>query len=190
MPGAHACIEERGTLRASPHNLSDKGIPMVSSNTSIEKVSVEHVTIRSNNTFAAVRANLEALLPRLDDGFWTLLRYGLVDRARQELESVATLSIFGSRDHGVLLAIAGLKRQVIQYDIGNPLTASLMTRHNLSAGLYAPIRVLLLESPEGKATFEYDRPASTFGQFGDKSVDFVARKLDENLGDVLERAAN
>ncbi len=146
-----------GNASAFPENLSDKGIPMVSSNTSIEKVSVEHVTIRSNNTFAAVRAKLEALLPRLDDGFWTLLHYGLVDRARQELEAGATLSIFGSRDHGVLLAIAGLKRQAIQYDIGNPLTASLMTRHNLSAGLYAPIRVLLLESPEGKVAFEYDR---------------------------------
>ena len=145
---------------------------MVGSNTSVEKITVEHVTIRSNNTFAAVKANLEALVPRLDDGFWTLLRFGLADRARQELEAAATLSIFGSRDHGVLLAIAGLKRQAIQYDIGNPLTASLMTRHNLSAGLYAPIRVLLLESPEGKATFEYDRPASTFGQFGEQERRF------------------
>ncbi len=163
---------------------------MVSSNTSVEKITVEHVTIRSNNSFATVKANLEALVPALDDGFLTLLRFGLADRAREELEAAATLSIFGSRDHGALLAIAGLKRQAIQYDIGNPLTASLMTRHNLSAGLYAPIRVLLLESPEGKVTFEYDRPASTFGQFGDKSVDFVARKLDENLGDVLEKAAN
>jgi len=41
------------------------------------------------------------------------------------------------------LAVAGLTRQSIQYDIGNPLTASKMTRHQLSAGLYAPIRVLL-----------------------------------------------
>jgi hypothetical protein len=84
-----------------------KGIPMVSSSTSVEKITVEHVTIRSSNTFAAVRANLEALVPHLDDGFLTLLRYGLIDRARQELEAAATLSIFGNRDHGALLAIAG-----------------------------------------------------------------------------------
>ena len=90
----------------------------------------------------------------------------------------------------MLLAIAGLKRQAIQYDIGNPLTASLMTRHNISAALYAPVRVLLLESPEGGVAFEYDRPVSTFGQFGDERVNIVARELDENLENVLQNAAN
>ena len=156
---------------------------MVSGNTSVERVTIEHVTIRSGKTFTAVRTALEALVPRLDDGFWTLLRFGLTDRARQELEAAATLSIFGSRDHGVLLAIAGL-------NIGNPLTASLMTRHKISAALYAPLRVLLLESPEGGVAFEYDRPVSTFGQFGDERVNIVARELDENLENVLQKAAN
>ena len=163
---------------------------MASSNTSVEKITVEHVTIRSGKAFAEVRATLETLVPSLDDGYLTLLRFGLADRALEELKAAATLSIFGSRDHGRLLAIAGLKRQAIQYDIGNPLTASLMTRHRISAGLYAPIRVLLRESPEGEVAFEYDRPASTFGQFGDESVDSVARKLDENLEDVLQKATS
>jgi hypothetical protein len=163
--------------------------PMVGSNTSVEKVTIEHITIQSSNGFATVRAALEALVPRLDDGFLTLLRFGLIDRARQELEAAATLSIFGHRDHGALLAIAGLKRRAIQYDIGNPLTASLMTRHMVSTALYAPIRVLLLERPEGEVAFEYDRPVSTFGQFGDERVDLVARKLDETLADVLQKAA-
>lgn len=162
---------------------------MINSNTSAEKVTVEHVTIRSSNTFGVARKTLEALVPRLDDGFLTLLRFGLIDRARQELEAAATLSIFGNRDHGALLAIAGLKQRAIQYDIGNPLTASLMTRHKISAGLYAPIRVLLRESPEGEVAFEYDRPVSTFGQFADDRVDIVARKLDENLQNVLQKAA-
>jgi hypothetical protein len=83
-----------------------KGIPIVVRNTSVEKVTVEHVTIRSSNTFDAVRVNLEALVPRLDDGFLTLLRFGLIDLARQELEAAASLSIFGNRDHGALLVIA------------------------------------------------------------------------------------
>lgn len=163
---------------------------MAGSDTSVEKITIEHVTIKSRNTFAAVRAALEALVPHLDDGFWTLLRFGVVDRARQELEAAATLSIFGTRDHGAVLAIAGLQRRAIQYDIGNPLTASRMTRHKISAGLYAPVRVLLRESPEGEVAFEYDRPASTFGQFGDESVDEIARKLDEDLRNVLQKAAN
>ncbi len=46
-----------------------------------------------------------------------------------------------------------------------------MTRHQLSAGLYAPIRVLLREDGDGAVAFEYDRPASVFGQFGNDDVD-------------------
>jgi hypothetical protein len=65
-----------------------------------------------------------------------------------------------------------------------------MTRHNVSAGLYAPIRVLLRESPKGEVAFEYDRPLSTFGQFGHESVNIVARKLDKDLQNVLQKAAN
>ena len=42
----------------------------------------------------------------------------------------------------------------LQYEIGNPLTAELMTRHVLAAGLYAPLRVVLFEDKAGKAIFE------------------------------------
>ncbi len=189
LPGSLPSI--RATKIASLlTNQATKDIPMVSNNTSVKKMTVEHVTVRSSKAFAEVRAALETLVPRLDDGYLTLLRFGLADRALEELKAAATLSIFGSRDHGELLAIAGLKRQAIQYDIGNPLTASLMTRHNISAGLYAPIRVLLLERPEGEVAFEYDRPVSTFGQFAEESINIVARKLDEDLENVLHRAAN
>ncbi|WP_317925174.1 DUF302 domain-containing protein [Cupriavidus sp. TA19] len=89
-----------------------------------------------------------------------------------------------------MLAIAGLTRRSIQYDIGNPLTASKMTRHQLSAGLYAPIRVLLREDGDGGVGFEYDRPASVFGQFGSEEVNTVANQLDRDLQALLEAAAN
>ena len=163
---------------------------MVSSNTSVEKVTVEHVTIRSGHTFAAVRESLEALGTAARRRLLDVAPFGLIDRARQELEAAATISIFGNRDHGGILALAGLTRRAIQYDIGNPLTASLIIRHKISAGLYAPIRVLLRESSEGEVAFEYDRPVSTFGQFGDEKVDIVARRLDENLENILQKAAN
>lgn len=156
---------------------------------STRSISVEHVTIGSNKPFEDVRAKLETLVPRIDDGIFTLLQYGESERARQELEASAPLSIFGQRNHGALLSIAGLERRALQYDIGNPLTASKMTRHQLSAGLYAPIRVLLREDDDGVVAFEYDRPASVFGQFGDDEVDTVARQLDRDLQAVLEAAA-
>ncbi|GGI54138.1 DUF302 domain-containing protein [Oxalicibacterium solurbis] len=152
-------------------------------------ISVEHVTIRSKNSFDIVKAKLESSVPRIDDGIFTLLRYGESARALKELEALPPLSIFGFRDHGATLTVAGLKRRAIQYDIGNPLTATKMTRHQLSAALYAPIRVLMREDVNGEVGFEFDRPVSTFGQFGDSQVDNIARQLDKDLHAALDAAA-
>ncbi len=164
-------------------------IAMASFEVSATTIHVEHVTIPSRKSFESVKAELESLVPRIDDGIFVLLRYGEAERARRELEKGPTLSIFGFRDHGALLKIYGLDRKAIQYDIGNPLTASEMTRHQLSAALYAPIRVLLRETVGGEVAFEYDRPKSVFGQFKDAGVNAVAEKLDRDLQAVLQKTA-
>ncbi len=153
-------------------------------------ITIEHVTIGSNKSFEDTKSALENSLARLDDGILTLVRFGQAERALEALESGPDLMIFGFRDHGELLQVQGLKRKAIQYDIGNPLTASKMTRHQLSAGLYAPLRVYLRESPEGEVAFEYDRPVSLFGQFGDSDVDVVAKDLDALLDRTLRDAAS
>lgn len=43
-----------------------------------------------------------------------------------------------------------------------------MTRRDLVAALYAPLRIALYEAEAGAAMFEYDRPPSLFGQIGDE----------------------
>jgi uncharacterized protein (DUF302 family) len=160
--------------------------PIISQRT----VQIEHVKIESTKSFAEVKAALERSLPQLDTGIFGLLQRGESDRAREELERGPALSIFNSRDHGTLLQITGQPRKAVQYDIGNPLTASRMTQHQLPASLYAPLRVVLYENEAGGATFEYDRPSSLFGQFGDERVTAVARELDASLEGVLVKAAS
>jgi len=155
-----------------------------------QTIQVEHIKIESRNSFSDVKAALESLVPQLDARIFVLLQYGESDRARKELERGPELSIFNSRDHGGLLRITGQPRKAVQYDIGNPLTATRMTRHQLPASLYAPLRVVLYENEAGRATFEYDRPSSLFGQFGDERVIAVARELDSNLERVLIKAAS
>ena len=155
-----------------------------------QTIQVEHIKIESWNSFSDVKAALESLVPQRDARIFVLLQYGESDRARKELERGPELSIFNSRDHGGLLRITGQPRKAVQYDIGNPLTATRMTRHQLPASLYAPLRVVLYENEAGRATFEYDRPSSLFGQFGDERVIAVARELDANLERVLIKAAS
>ena len=99
------------------------------------KITVEHIRISSERPFAEVRRKLEGTVPRLDTGIAEVLRSGDQERAKDYEENGPQLSIFGERDHGALLEIAGKRRNALQYDIGNPLTASKMTRHQLPAAL-------------------------------------------------------
>ena len=64
-----------------------------------------------------------------------------------------------------------------------------MTRHQLAAALYAPLRVVLFEDEHGRGVFEYDKPSSCFGQYGDARVTEVGRYLDAALEEVLRNAA-
>jgi hypothetical protein len=154
-----------------------------------QTIAVEHIRIESVKSFGDVRAALERSVPHLDPGLVKALDDGDVARANREKEQGPELSIFLVRDHGALLKIASKARNALQYDIGNPLTASLMTRHQLAAALYPPIRVVLYENDAGHGVFEYDQPSTTFGQFGDEQVTAVARGLDAALARALLGAA-
>jgi hypothetical protein len=152
-------------------------------------IAIEHVRILSGRPFAEVRRKLEATVPKLDASIADALGSGDQQRASDYERNGPKLSIFLERDHGALLEIAGGRRNAVQYDIGNPLTASKMTRHQLPAALYAPLRVVLFEDEQGSGIFEYDKPSSLFGQFGDEHVTQVGRYLDAALEAILLDAA-
>jgi uncharacterized protein (DUF302 family) len=155
-----------------------------------QRIQVEHVRIEAAKPFADVKAALEAVVPPLDPTIPEALRKGDIGRAKEALQRGPELAIFSARDHGGLLRIAGLARQAVQFEIGNPLTATRMTQHELPASLYAPLRVVLYENEDGHAVFEYDRPSSLFGQFEDERVTAVARELDAKLESALIKAAS
>ena len=152
-------------------------------------IPVEHIRIASALPFAEVRRKLEDSVPQLDPSIAEALSRGDQKRALDYDQNGPKLSIFLAREHGALLQIAGGKRNAVQYEIGNPLTASKMTRHQLPAGLYAPLRVVLFEDEQGRGVFEYDKPSSFFGQFGDERVTEVGRYLDAALEAALRNAA-
>lgn len=157
--------------------------------TSRKAYEVIHVVIEASRPFEKVRLALEEIVPPIDPEIPVLLQDGLTDRLRQRLEAAPELSIFLMRDHGMLLGIYGKARKAVQYEIGNPLSASSMTCHQLAAANYAPLRVVLFEPDDGGSCIEYDLPSSLFGQFGDDRVTQVGRGLDDALDRVLRMAA-
>ena len=152
-------------------------------------IEVTHVVIESQKAAVDVRTSLETLIPPIDEEIPLLLSDGVTDRLKQRLEAAPELSIFLKRDHGVLVGLYGKVRDAVQYEIGNPLTASKMTRYQLAAGLYAPLRVIIYEKDDGGSCIEYDLPSSFFGQFGDERITEVARGLDVALARALSSAA-
>jgi hypothetical protein len=111
-----------------------------------QTIAVEHIKISSERSFAEVRRRLEGTLPKLNASIAKALRSGDQKRAKDYEESGPKLSIFEERDHGALLRIFGSRGNALQFEIGNPLTASKMTRYQLPAALYAPLRVILFEN--------------------------------------------
>ena len=155
-----------------------------------QTIAVEHIKISSARSFAEVRRRLEDTLPKLDASILQVLGSGDQKGATEYEENGPKLSIFEQRDHGALLQTFGDRRNALQYEIGNPLTATKMTRFKLAAALYAPLRVVLFEDEQGNGVFEYDKPSSFFGQYGDERVTEVGRYLDLTLETVLRKAAD
>jgi len=68
--------------------------------------------------------------------------------------------LFGSFDHGGWLPKAGVDRAVLRVVIGNPLIAITMLRHDVTAGLFAPVELLLTGEPGGGSALTYVVPSS------------------------------
>jgi uncharacterized protein (DUF302 family) len=153
---------------------------------------VDHIRLESDKPFEEVAKAFERQLGRFDpDVYKALAAGGDAEGARARIEAMAGPSgfmLFGTNDHGSLLRLAGQKRKAIQYVVGHPLIALRMTQHDIRAGLYAPLRVLLYENEKGKTCLEYDKPSSLFGQFGDDRITPTAALLDGKL-EALARAA-
>jgi hypothetical protein len=155
----------------------------------VRMLHVEHRILKCSRPFEQVHASLIMTVPALEPELAAMLARGEKDKVEAARQHLSKLWIFSIRDHGSLTAADGLNSKAMQYEIGNPLTAERMTRYELAAGLYAPLRVILYEDKLGRATFEFDLPSSLFGQFGDDRVTSVGLELDRELETALSVAA-
>jgi uncharacterized protein (DUF302 family) len=96
--------------------------------------------------------------------------------------------LFAEYDHGAWLARFGIRRQVLRWILGNPLIAITMLRHDVTAGLFAPVEILLTDRlPEEGSTVTYLRPSTLMGN--NPAVLEAARKLDAKLASFILEAS-
>ncbi|KAH8889092.1 hypothetical protein GQ53DRAFT_748548 [Thozetella sp. PMI_491] len=159
------------------------------------KYVVEHATIPCNRTFDAARTSLETSLPPINTTYSTLIQAGDVAGALAALEALPPLNSFiiPPRDFGSLLQVKNITGKLaVQYEIGNPLTATNMSQYYLPVVLYAPVRVVLseLENDPYPCGFSFDTPTSTFGNLAGRNPDVlaVAQFLESELRTTLVTA--
>jgi uncharacterized protein (DUF302 family) len=156
----------------------------------VTTVAVSHVRVETAKGFAEVAQGLERQLGRFDAGALRSLpaEPQEVERRIAAMVGPSGFMLFGTQDHGALLSMVGQPARAVQYVLGNPLFAVQMTRHNVAAGLYVPLRLLVYETGAGKTVVEYDKPSSLLGQFGDERITAVAEMLDRKLEALVAAA--
>ena len=82
------------------------------------------------------------------------------ERAVQRYVGPSGFMLFTSFDHGAWIGKAGIDRQVLRVVIGNPLIAITMIHHDVTAGLFAPVELLLTGEDGGGSAVTYVRPSS------------------------------
>lgn len=94
--------------------------------------------------------------------------------------------LFGLVDHGAWITKAGIDRKALRVILGNPLIAITMLRHDVTAGLFAPVELLLLE--EGSASsLTYVKPSSLMVVEPNAELLSAAEGLDAKLAALAEK---
>lgn len=89
--------------------------------------------------------------------------------------------LFGSLDHGGWIGKAGINRKVLRLIIGNPLIAITMIRHDVAAGLFAPVELLLTDEENGASALTYVVPSSLMVVEPNPPLLSAAKDLDAKL---------
>jgi hypothetical protein len=79
-------------------------------------------------------------------------------------------------------------RRLVRLIAGNPVTMGQMTRHVPDAGSYAPVTILIEETPEGGTHVAYDSVASEIAPYRNPAASEVARRLDTEVLRLLREA--
>jgi uncharacterized protein (DUF302 family) len=93
-----------------------------------------------------------------------------------------------SLDHGKWIGRFGIKRRSVRWIFGNPAVALTMLRHDISAGLFVPIELLITESEDGRGTIvTYIQPSSLIAISPDAhALREAAERLDAKAATLVQ----
>ena len=98
--------------------------------------------------------------------------------------------LFQVFDHGAWIRKAGIDRKVLRVILGNPLIAITMLRHDVTAGLFAPVEVLLVDEGEGHSSLTYVKPSSLMVFEHNPELLAAAEQLDAKLAALAAKVTS
>lgn len=97
--------------------------------------------------------------------------------------------LFAEIDHGGWLPKFGVNRRTVRWILGNPLIAVTMIRHDITAGLFAPVELLVTEAEDRQGTaLTYVRPSTLMVIADNMPLLVAAKALDEKFDNLVARA--
>ncbi|MEB3982220.1 DUF302 domain-containing protein [Mycobacterium sp. 663a-19] len=97
--------------------------------------------------------------------------------------------LFALIDHGAWIAKAGIDRKAMRVVLGNPLLAITMLRHDVTAGLFAPVELLILDEGSG-SSLTYVRPSSLMVVEQNPALLSAAEVLDAKLAALAAKVTS
>jgi uncharacterized protein (DUF302 family) len=95
--------------------------------------------------------------------------------------------LFATFDHGAWIGKTGIDRKVVRVVIGNPLIAITMLRHDVTAGLFAPVELLITEEDDGHSALTYVVPSSLMVVQPNEPLRTAALELDAKLSALAQK---
>jgi uncharacterized protein (DUF302 family) len=105
-------------------------------------------------------------------------------------EGPSGFMLFGLINHGDWMAKVGTFRRSLRVILGNPTIAITMLQHDLNAGLFAPVEVLLVEEADGTSSLMYVKPSSLMVVVSNPELLSAAQVLDEKLQALVVKVAS
>jgi len=110
-------------------------------------------------------------------------------RVNERFVGPSGFMLFAEINHGGWISKFGINRSTLRLILGNPLIAITMLRHDLSAGLFAPVEVLVTEHEDKQGTeVVYVQPSSLIVVEDNPPLRSAAEALDAKLADLIASA--
>ena len=159
----------------------------------IQPFEAKRVRFESTRSFDEVLLNLRKLVGtatsqkvnKLESAGGTREQF---EKAIQSQVGESGFMLFLEIDHGEWLPLFGIQRKVVRWILGNPLLAITMIRHDITAGLFAPVELLLFDNESGDgSTVIYDLPSSLMAIERNPALRDAAQELDRKLQTLVSR---